>query len=220
MTEQNNESKPAPCGPGCACGAAGGSSRMKYVIGGIVILAALAVVAGRFHGKRDDAAQSPKTGYAAALPEMTRPAPPPAAPAEVVSNVWRAPLKSLADLSMAAADTDGAFIVLPSKDAAQTAAAQKEVAAAADTLKARGFRMGVFLLSQDAPEYADLAQQVGGVPAVLAIRHGFGSALVQTARITPESLLRAFVTASRPSACDSSGCGGGAGGNQSSGGCK
>lgn len=208
MNDQNNQFKQTEksCGPGCNCGAPAAGARMKYVICGIVILAAVVVVAGRFTVKTNNAAQTRPAGYAATLPEVAKPAIEQSGPVAAVSNAWGTPLKSLADLNTAAADTEGVFIVLASSDSEVMAAIQKEILSAAEKIKSSGSRMGTYLLSQNAPEYAVLAQQVG-VPAVIAMRKGLGSALVQASRITQENLMRAFVAASRPSTCCSSGSG-------------
>lgn len=204
MNEQNSEQKQdvGACGPGCICGTTGGGARTKWVICGIVALAAVVVVAARV--SRTHAADTPKQDYATAIPvvapvETTNPAAP--------DSSWGTPLKALAELNQVAANTEGVFVVLPSSDDARTAAIQKEVTAAASTIGTRAAKMGRFLLSRDSQEYAALAQQTG-VPAVLAMVKGRGMAALKDKEITQESLLKAFVGASRPSGCgpSASGC--------------
>ena len=210
MSEQNDDQKQeaGACGPGCSCGTTGGGSRMKWVICGVVALAAVATAA--VHVSRTHAAESQAKpqDYATAIPvvatvESAKP------PAEV--GGWGVPLKTLAELNVVASNTEAVFVVLPSSDADRIAAIQKEVTAAAATITARGTKTGTFLLSKEAQEYGGLVQQVG-TPAVLAMCKGKGMAAVKDKEITQESLLKAFVGASRPSGCGPSGCGPGSSG--------
>lgn len=133
-----------------------------------------------------------------------------------------APLKTLAELNVLATNTEAVFVVIPSTDGERTAAIQKEVKAAAVTITARGTKIGTFILSRDAQEYAGVVKQVGA-PAVLAMVKGRGMAAVNDKEITQEGLLKGFVGASRPSGCgpSSGGCGTSSGGcGPSSAGCK
>lgn len=198
------------CCPGCKCETGSRGTRTKWVICGVVALAAAATAA--VHVARSPApdTQSGQTYAAAALPaavdaQKAEPA--------AISAAWGAPLKSLDELNQVAANTDAVFVVLPSDNAARTAEIQKTVAAAAATITARGTRVGTFILSPDSPQYAGLAQQAGS-PAVLAMCKGMGMAMVQDQQVAQDSLLKAFVSASRPSGCGPSGCG------PSSSGCK
>jgi hypothetical protein len=165
----------------------------------------VAIVAARISGTRATDKEQNQKDYSAPLAAAKAdPAQPD--PAATVSNAWGSPLKSLAELNRAAADTEAAFVVLSSKNAGQMAAIQKEVSAAASTITSRGSRMGIFLLSQESQEYAVLAQRVG-TPAVLAMYKGRGVSAVADNQVTQEGLLRAFVASSRPSGCGPSGCG-------------
>jgi hypothetical protein len=213
MSEQNDEQKKeaGACGPGCNCGTTGGvGSRMKWLICGVVALAAVVTVAA--HVSRTRAANHPAKAleYAVSIPGTAGAAA--AQPAAVPeADVWAAPLKALSELNVVATNTEAVFVVLPSSDVERMTAIRKEVSAAAATITARGSRMGKFLLSQDSQEYAALAKQIG-TPAVLAMYKGRGMAGVPDKEITQDGLLKAFVGASRPSGCGPSGCGPGASG--------
>lgn len=205
MNEQNENQEPAAgtCGPGCKCGTNGVSSRTKWLVCSVVVVAAVVIVAT--HVARLNAAkgQAKPAGYATSIAAVaTTNAVKPA-----VNLVgWGAPLKALAELNTVATNTDAVFVVVPSSDGARTAAIQKEVAGAAATLAGKGTKVGTFLLSRDAQEYAGLVGQVGS-PAVLAMVKGLGSAVVKDQEVTQDSLLKAYVGASRPSGCGPSGCG-------------
>ena len=204
MNEQNDSQKEESeaCGPGCSCGTAGSGLRTKWVICGIVALAAVATAAIHVSRTRTADSQSKPREYQAVVPVVAA-----AATAKPASddNVWGPQLKSLSELNVVASNTEAVFVVLPSSDNARTAAIQKEVSAAAAMIGTRGTKMGTFLLSLDSQEYAGLVKQVSA-PAVLAMCKGGGMSSVSDKEITQDSLLKAFVGASRPSGCGPSGC--------------
>jgi hypothetical protein len=177
------------------------------VVSGVVVLAAVVTVAAHVARARAADSQAKPQEYAVTIPAG---APASAKPAAEDAG-WGAPLKAMADLNQVATNTDAVFVVLPSNDAERMAAIRKEVTAAAATITARGTETGTFLLSKEAQEYAGFVQQVGA-PAVLAMCKGKGMAVVKDKEITHESLLKAFVGASRPSGCGPSGCGPGSSG--------
>ncbi len=206
MNEQKEELKEMPkgCGPGCNCGTAGGgSSRVKWVVCGVVLLAAVATAA--VHVSRTRAVNDPvKTqGYSTTIPAV--------APVEVVETAavdcgWGVPLNALSELNIAATNTDAVFVVVPSSDTNRTVAIQKDVSAATATITARGVKTGMFLMGRDSQEYAGVVQQIG-VPAVLVMCKGAGMVAVPDKQVNQDNLLKAFVGASRPSGCGPSGCG-------------
>ncbi len=212
MNEQNEhpQADTKPCGPGCQCGKKGFGARTKWMMCGVVLVAAVVAVAAHVSRTRAAEGEAKSRNHAVTIPLTDGVAPSPPAPA-ASKEEWAPPLNALTDLNQVAADTEGVFIVVPSSDQMRTAAVQKEVAAAASTLAAGGTPMGRFILSRDSQEYAELAQQVGA-PAVLALCKGRGMAAVQDDQVTQDSLLKAFAAASRPSGCGSSGCGSGAAG--------
>ena len=204
MNEQNDElkEKADACGPGCSCGSSGGGSRMKWMICGVVALAAVVVVAAHVSRTRAANGQA-KQEYTAVVPAVASGE---AAKPATDAGGWGIPLKALAELNRVATNTEAVFVVLPSSDTERTAAIQREVSTAAATITARGTKMGTFLLSQDSQDYTGLAQEYG-TPAVLTMCKGLGMAAVPDREVTQGNLLKAFVTASRPSSCGPSGCG-------------
>ncbi len=206
MNEQNSTQMKdgTGCGPGCHCGATGGGARMKWIICGIVAVAAIGTVA--VHISRAGAEETPsKQDYALPAPVAA------AIDAEKSNPVagaidWGAPLQAMADLNKVATNTEAVFVVIPSADAARTAAIQKDVSTAAATLTGRGTKMGTFLLSPSSEEYTAVSKQIGA-PAVLVMYKGRGMMTVADKDVSQEGLLQAFVGASRPSSCGPSGCG-------------
>lgn len=217
MNEQSDRLKQTPeaCGPGCCCGDSGAGSRTKWVVCGIVALAAAAVVVARV--ARVSAADAPTAqGFAAQAPTAASTVQPALTPvstdgvaktvAAVEAKGLGGPLTSLKDLNKAAANANAVFIVLPSGDTNRMAAVQKEVLAAASTVSAKGTAMESFLLSKESQEYAVYVEQIGS-PAVLVMCKGLGMVAVPDKQITQANLIKAFVGASRPSGCGPSGCG-------------
>lgn len=205
MSGQNDEVKneAGTCGPGCNCGSTGLGKRSKWLISGAVMLAACVVTAAKISGAKEAAPQA--QGFA--LPVVAASATAPAA-AAVTDATWGSPLKGVSELNVVATNTEAVFLVIPSDDAARTAAIQKEVSAAATTIAGRGTKTGKFLLSKDAEDYKGVVAQVGA-PAVLAMVKGMGMSVVADKDVTQDALMKAFVGASRPR---SSGCGPSAGG--------
>ena len=210
MNEQNGKQEVAEyCGAGCDCGSKKGLSKgARWAICGVVALAAVATAT--VHASRVHAAESQnanKAGdYASLIPAITATN---AAKPVVELAGWGAPLKGLAELNTVATNTEAVFVVVPSGDGDRTAAIQKEVGGVVATLTAKGTKVGMFLLSRDAQEYAAVVQQVGA-PTVLAMVKGRGMAAVNDKDVTQAALLKAYVGASRPSGCGPSGCGPGA----------
>ena len=206
MNEQseNQDQESGTCGPGCNCGATGVSLRTKWLVCGVVAVAA--VVTAATHAARLNAAevQAKPATYATSIPLFAGTNA--AKPAVEVAG-WGAPLKTLAELNTAATNTEAVFVVVPASDGTRTAAIQKEVTGAAATMTAKGTKVGTFLLSRDAQEYAGLVEQVGA-PAVLAMVKGRGMAAVKDKEVTQDGLLKAYVAASRPSSCCGSGSSG------------
>ena len=208
MSGQNDEvkSEAGMCGPGCNCngGSSGMGKRGKWLISGVVLLAACVVTAARISGAKE--ADPKAQGFA--LPVVAANA---AAPAAATGGAgWEAPLKGMDELNVVATNTDAVFLVIPSDDAVRTEAIQKEVSAASATISERGTKLGKYILSKDAGDYKAVVQQIGA-PSVLAMVKGKGMSVVADKDVSKDALLKAFVSASRPR----SGCcpgGGGAGG--------
>ena len=207
MSGQNDDvrNEAGNCGPGCACNCGsptGLSKRAKWLICGSVMLAACGVVAARVAGDKEGA---PKAEQGFALPAAAAPAVEAAAAPDAVG--WDAPLKGLAELNLVATNTEAVFVVIPADDAARTAAIKKEVAAASATISGRGTKIGKYLLSKDAEDYKGVVAQLGA-PSVLAMVKRRGMDVVADKDVSKDTLLKAFVTASRPrTGCGAGGCG-------------
>lgn len=190
------------CGPGCKCGTGGLGKGVKWLISGVVVLAACAVVAARVSGEK---ASAPKAEQGFALPVAAAPAAAAAGTPELAG--WDAPLKGLSELNVVATNTEAVFVVIPADDTVRTAAIQKEVAAASATITDRGTKVGKFLLSKDAEDYKGVVAQLGA-PSVLAMVKNRGMSVVADKDVSQDALMKAFVGASRPrSACGAGGCG-------------
>ena len=203
MSGQNDEMKPevGACGPGCNCGAPGIGKLGKWLISGVVVLAACAVTAAKISGAKEAAPQAQGFAMPAVVAGATAPA------AAVVDATWGSPLKGISELNVVATNTEAVFVVIPSDDAARTDAIQKEVAAAASTISEKGTQVGKFLLSKEAEDYKGVVAQTGA-PAVLAMVKGMGMSVVADKEVTKDALMKAYVGASRPrSACGAGGCG-------------
>ena len=202
MNGQSDEVKneAGTCGPGCNCGSTGVGKRAKWLISGAVMLAACVVTAARISGAKE--ADPKAQGFA--LPVVA--ANPVALAAATGGAGWEAPLKGMRELNVVATNTEAVFLVIPSDDATRTEAIQKEVSAASATLSERGTKVGKYILSKDAEDYKAVAQQLGA-PTVLAMVKGKGMQAVADKEVTKDALLKAFVGASRPSACGAGGCG-------------
>ena len=208
MSGQNDEVKNASgdCGPGCSCncGTGGLGKRSKWLISGVVVLAACAVTAAKISGAKEAAPQAQGFAMPAVVAGATAPA------AAVADATWGSPLKGISELNVVATNTEAVFVVIPSDDATRTAAIQKEVAAASATISGRGTKTGKFLLSKDAEDYKGVVAQLGA-PSVLAMVKGKGMSVVADKEVTKDALLKAFVAASRPRSggCGAGGCGAG-----------
>jgi len=165
------------------------------------MLAACVVTAAKMSGAKEATPQA--QGFA--LPVVAAGATAPAA--AVADATWGSPLKGVSELNVVATNTEAAFLVIPSDDAARTDAIRKEVTAAASTISEKGTQVGKFLLSKDAEDYKGVVAQVGA-PAVLAMVKGKGMSVVADKEVSKDALLKAFVGASRPrSGCGAGGCG-------------
>lgn len=205
MSRQNDEVKneSGTCGAGCSCnGGSGGLGKgSKWLISGVVVLAACVVTAAKISGAKEAAPQA--QGFA--MPAVVAGASAPTA--AVADATWGSPLKGISELNMVATNTEAVFVVIPADDAARTDAIQKEVTAAASMISEKGTQVGKFLLSKDAEDYKGVVAQTGA-PAVLAMVKGKGMSVVADKEVTKDALLKAYVGASRPrSACGAGGCG-------------
>lgn len=120
---------------------------------------------------------------------------------KVSPELWGPELDSLASLNKVASDFDAVFILLTANNQESSQAAAKEIEAAARTVQSGGVRISAFRLSQGAPNYVNLTNQLS-TPSVLAMVKGGGLSGVPAGQINESKLVQAYVAASRPS----SGC--------------
>jgi len=199
------------CGPGCGCHANAPASRMRWVAG-VVILLAAGVLVARAMMKNNSAPVDTKASGFAALP-IAGPAPTPvanAAPATgdaaaVPVTVAVKELGALNELNVVASDTSGVFVFLPGKNEPLIKAPLAQMRSAAKMIEAQGQKIGVFTLKTDSMDYAQVAAQVG-VPCVIAMVKGRGMIPV-SGDITETKLVQGYVTASSAGGCGPSGCG-------------
>ncbi len=208
MNEQNETQKEeaGACGPGCNCGTSG-SGRWRWVVGGVVLLVACALVV-RAASKSNGAPAAPaSTGFAAL--------PPPAQPA--TTNVAAKPaaaapireLEALSELNTLADDTMGVFVFLPGTNDVSAKIPADRIQGAVKTMapQLNGGKVGIFTLKAGTPDYVQIAKQMA-VPGVLAMVKGRGMAPV-TGDLTEAKLIQGFAAASSAGGCGpaSSGCG-------------
>lgn len=218
MTTPNENPKPSDnmdllkpeasaCGPACGCHAAGPASRVRWIAGAIIILAAGVLVA-RALIKNNGASAEKAAPVFASLPAAGQ------APAPMAGSASAAPataavkdIGALSDLNALAADTGGVFVYLPGKNEPPIKAPLAQMRSAAKTIGAQGQKIGIFTLKTDSPDYAQVAAQMP-VPGVLAMVKGRGMVPV-SGDITEAKLIQGFVAASSASGCGpaSAGCG-------------
>ena len=210
------------CGPGCGCHAGGPSSRMRWIVGAVIILAAGALVAKALIKNNSASTDQAASGLQAApgfaaLPAVAQ-APAPVANAVPATDAATAipvivtvkELGALNELNAVAADTGGVFVFLPAKNDPPIKAPLAQMRSAAKMIEAQGQKIGLFRLKTDSPDYAQIAAQTP-VPCVIAMVKGRGMVPV-SGDITESKLVQGFVAASSsgggcgPSGCGPSGC--------------
>ena len=191
----------AACGPGCGCHAPGASSKMRWVLGAIVLVAAGTLVARAVIKNNGASAQTPAPGFT--TPALTEQ---PTAPISTTSNtVAVKEIGALSELNAVATDMAGGFVLLPGKSETTAKALTAQIRGAAQTIgpKVRG-KIGIFTLKTNSRDYEQITAQIA-VPGVLAMVKGRGMSAV-SGEITEMKLVQAYVTASSAGGC----CGGGA----------
>jgi len=222
MTTKNENPKPtdniealkqetSACGPGCGCHAGGPSSRMRWIVGAIVILAAGVLVARAMMKNHSAATEKTASGFAALPATGQAPAPlagivptkdeTPAAPTTVAVKE----IGALSELNAVAADTGGVFVFLAGKNDPPIKAPLAQMRSAARTIEAQGQKIGIFTLKPGSRDYEQIATQMT-VPGVLAMVKGRGMIPV-SGDITEAKLIQGYVAASSAGGCGPSGCG-------------
>lgn len=199
------------CCSGCSCHAAGPISRIRWIVGAVIILAAGALVAKALIKNHNASAEQAVSGSRAApafaaLPIAGQTPAPVADAANAPGSVAVKELGSLNDLNTMAADTSVVFVYLPGKNEPLIKAPMAPMRSAAKTIAAQGHKIGLFMLKIDSPDYAQLTVQIPA-PSVLAMVKG-GGMIPVSGDITEAKLIQGFVAASSSgSGCGPSGCG-------------
>jgi len=198
------------CGPECGCHATGASGRIRWVLGAIVLVAAVAVAARAmvksngastqasvpaFASPVGEQAVTPKNGSAAPLAAKTN---------ESEAVAWKT-IGAISELNTVAVDVDAVFVFLPGKNNVSSSFPTAQTKGAVRTIAAQGRKVGLFTLKTDSAEYKQIAAQVS-VPGIIVMVKGRGMSAV-SGDITETKLVQGFVAASR-----SGGCGAGGGG--------
>ena len=154
------------CGPGCGCHTVGPSSRNRWVVGVIALVAAGVLVARAVVRNNGASADAATAGFAAVT--TTAETPPPANEAATAVKE----IAALSELNAVAVDTDAVFVFLPGKGDASGKMPVAPIQAATRTIESRArSKVGIFTLKADSPEYAQLAAQVA-VPGMLGDGQG------------------------------------------------
>ncbi|HEC03904.1 MAG TPA: hypothetical protein ENI81_10250 [Phycisphaerales bacterium] len=215
----------------CPSGSDGAGNKWKIAIFILIVVAAGAVLARSIIRKSDASAEQEQNAFATIQPVGIQDVSPPKTevnpqdttaaktdeeipevanakierdenvPIKASPALWRPGLDSMASLGKVAADTDAVFILLAADNQESNQTAIKQVEAAAQTIQSNGIRIAAFRLSQGAPNYANLTEQLSA-PCVLALVKGGSVSGVSADQITESKLVQAYVAASRPS----SGC--------------
>lgn len=229
MVENNNSDKagqehvvdsqkccPSTSGDSTCCSSASGSySKIKLVVFVIIVVAAGIILARSLKKESNDAGDDTQQLFATIGQENSCEISPQInATTNVEKNIeasdkteltlWGAELDSLASLNKVAAASDAVFVFLAADDQQGNQAITREIEAAARKIQSNGSRISAFRLKKDAPDYAQLAKQFS-IPCVVALVKGCGMSAV-SGQINETKLVRAFVSASRPSGCSPSGC--------------
>ena len=221
MNQKNEQTPPAnnmeqlqqqasSCGAECNCHAAGNSGRGRWLVGGIVLLAAGALVvrAVMTDGpKPTPTKETAKTFVAPAVVTVPADAAAVAAPKAATATVVGRELAGFADLNALAAETTAVMVFLPAKAGEAVALPTAEMESAARTLGAKGTKVGLFTLKADSADYKNVTAQTA-VPGVLVLVKGRGMIPV-SGQITEAKLVQGFVAAASAGGCGpaAGGCG-------------
>jgi len=193
----------ADCGPGCSCTGGGRASRLRMIIGILVLTLAAVFVARAIIKSNQTEPQTAAAAFSASgIPGAE------SSPAVQENNVSRPAestvkeIDTLADLNTMAAATDVVFLYLQGTSSEPPIAQMKSVT---KTIGAQGRSVGIFTLKTTAPEYKSITAQVP-VPCVLAMVKG-RDAIPISGKITEAKLLQGFIAASTAVNCGPTGCG-------------
>ena len=219
------------CEPECGCHATGASGRIRWVLGAIVLVAAV-VVAARAMVKSNGAptqasapafaspvgeqAVTPESDSATASAQVQKPsglkngksnvstAPLAAKTKESEAVAWKT-IGAISELNTVAADVDAVFVLLPGKNDVSSNLPAAQVKGAVRTIAAQGQKVGLFTLKTDSAEYKQIATQVS-LPGIIVMVKGRGMSAI-SGDITETKLVQGFVAASRAAGCGPAGGG-------------
>jgi len=182
------------CGPECGCHATGGWGRMRWVLGAVVLAAAVAMAARAVMKGNVVSADKAVSGFATGdISSATNNAP---ATADTIAG---REISALSELNTVAADTNAVFVFLPDSKEKTGDVPTAQIQSAVRTIEARGSKLGVFTLKPGGRDYEQITAQVA-VPGVLAMVKGRGMSAV-SGEITEAKLVQAFVGASSGGGC-------------------
>lgn len=182
------------CGPDCGCHVTGVSSRMRLVLGSVLLVAAATLVARAMI--KDNVASADKAAADYAIGDISSARN--GAKTAADATAWKE-ISALSELNTVAANTSAVFVFLPDRKGKAGDAAAAQIQSAVRTIEARGSKLGVFTLKPGAGDYQQITAQVA-VPGVLAMVKGRGMKAV-SGEITESRLVQAFVGASSGGGC-------------------
>lgn len=189
----------AACGPECGCHAPSGTGKWRWVLGGIVLIAAVAMVARAVIKSNGASTQTSAPAFAAAVASDTAASASGSTDQTAETSVGRT-LGALSELNSVAANTDAVFIFLPGKGGTSGNLPSTPMKSAARTIESKiGAKCGLFTLKAGSRDYDGIAAQIS-VPAVLAMVKG-GGLIPISGDITETKLIQGFVAASRAGGC-------------------
>jgi hypothetical protein len=191
---------PPSCGPGCDCKAPSGNSRIRMLIGTVIILFIVGILGYKaYAGKLTYApatADPNATGYSvASIPEATSPEN--EVPSQTsIPTIIGENINSINDLNTVAMDQSAVFIYLPGQSGGPVSVSTIEaVLAAQSSLQTRSIIIGLYTLARSSPEYTSMSAQIQ-VPAILVLSKGKSSSVV-TGEVTVDKLMQAYTASSR-----------------------
>jgi hypothetical protein len=195
------EERAAACGSECSCHASKASSKMRMVIG-IVVLIAAGTMAVRAVTKSDETSpkQAASSFAAPAALQSTE-------TAKTAEPSIGTTIASFAELNTLAAKTDAVYLYLPGKKGASGNPPATAIQSAVKTMEGKGVKCGLFTMKSGSPDYEKLVAQLSG-PAVMVLVKGRGTSTI-TGEITAEKLIQGYVAASRVGGCSGGSCGAG-----------
>ena len=208
-TCESEKQETSCCASGCGCHATGTANRMRWVLGGIVLLAAAFLEA---RGVMKDGGSScqksascflvaPVAGGTAA---MTNGVSATAGTGDSSGVLAGTEIDALADLNVVATNTDAVFVYVPAKSATTNRVPVAEIAGAVKAVQKQGAKVAVFTLKMGSRDHEQVAAQMA-LPVVLAMVKGRG-AIPVSGEITETKLVQAFIAASSAGCCGAGGC--------------